>query len=137
MLYTFEVYETVYLWVDELFFGYDNIGRMIVFMLLFTLVNRLVGFGFSILDKTFNIISIIPFLKSINRIGGAILGLLMGTLVVGLLLLFVINFTGSWLLRWTEASQITPFLLKSSKLLLSILPGVYSFIKKWIIGFGY
>lgn len=117
-------YLSVFEWVGNLFFGFDNLGKVIVFIILFTLFNRLIGFGFSILDKTFNIISVIPFLKTINRLAGAILGFLEGGLVLGLILYVAArySFMPSFFGEWLTNSQIAPFLLKFANVLLPLLP---------------
>jgi hypothetical protein len=60
-------YIIVFEWAENLFFGYDNLGKVLTFIILFTLINRLVGFAFALIDKTFRLLSIIPFLKTINR----------------------------------------------------------------------
>jgi len=68
------LYLSVYEWAENLFFGYDNLGKVVTFIILFVLINRLVGFAFTLLDKAFNIISIVPFLKTINRLAGHLAG---------------------------------------------------------------
>ena len=117
-------YLTVYPWVEGLFFGFDNIGRVVVYILLFSLVNRLVGFGFALLDKTFNVISIIPFLKTINRLAGAILGFVLGSLIMGLTIYLAAKYSllPSFLENWINASKIVPFLLNSVQVILPLLP---------------
>jgi len=76
---------------ENLFFGHDALGKIVTFIVLFTIINRLICFGFSLLDKTYNIISIIPFLKTINRLGGAVFGFLEGGVVAGLALYIAAN----------------------------------------------
>ncbi|MBI4276405.1 CvpA family protein, partial [Candidatus Uhrbacteria bacterium] len=66
-----------------LFYGHDNVARIVIFMAIFTLVNRLVGLVFYILERIFKIISVVPFLKTINRLAGAALGFIEGVVVVG------------------------------------------------------
>lgn len=108
------------------FFGYDNLGKVLVFVILFSLINRLVSFSFSLLDKAFNIISIIPFLKTFNRLGGIVLGFFVGSLSIGLVLYVASKYTiidtlfGSWL----SASKLAPFFIKIANLLLPVLPEV-------------
>ncbi len=111
-------------WLSGMFFGHGNVGKVIVFLILFSLANRLVGLGFYFLDRVFHIFSIIPFLKTINRLGGAILGFLAGSLFLGLIL-YVISryaFINHWFGQWLVTSRLAPFFLKSSSLLLPLLP---------------
>jgi membrane protein required for colicin V production len=119
-------YLTVSDWVTPLFFGFNNLGKVIVFLILFSLANRLVSLIFYLIEKVFNIISIIPFLKTINRLGGLALGFLTGILTIGLVL-FVISryaFLEHWFGQWLAGSQLAPFFIKSSGLLLPLLPQV-------------
>lgn len=67
-------------------------ARVIAFLLIFMLVTRIMGWIFSALDKTFNFIAIIPFMKSINHVLGAFLGFLEGILVIGGLIWIIKTF---------------------------------------------
>jgi len=113
-------------WVDAMFFGYYNLGKVLVFIILFSLINRLVGFLFYLLDKAFNIISIIPFLKTINRLGGLVLGFLTGSLFIGIIIYVISKYAileslvGSWL----NNSEFVPFFLKFADFVLPLLPEV-------------
>lgn len=119
-------YPTVFEWVKNLFFGHDFSGKIITFIILFTLINRLIGFIFAILDRTFDLLSVIPFLKTINRLSGAILGLVEGGLVLGLILLYISQSAfGSWL----NGSQVAPFLIKFTKIVIPLLPGLLNKVK--------
>ncbi|KPJ84693.1 hypothetical protein AMJ57_05705 [Parcubacteria bacterium SG8_24] len=69
-----------------------NLARVIAFFALFIIINRLVGLIFLLIEKIFKIVAIIPFLKTFNRLLGAVLGLLEGTLVLGLLVHFAAKF---------------------------------------------
>ena len=119
-------YIIVFGWAENLFFGYNNLGKVICFMVLFAISNRLICLIFALLDKTFHIISIIPFLKTINRLAGAILGFIEGGLVLGLILYVVArySFIGHWIGDWLAGSQLAPFLLKFANILLPLLPEV-------------
>ncbi|MEA3398467.1 MAG: CvpA family protein, partial [Patescibacteria group bacterium] len=57
-------YLIVFDWVGPVFIGRDNLGKVLIFIILFILINRLVGFAFYLVDKVFRIIAIIPFLKT-------------------------------------------------------------------------
>ena len=127
--FTFIFYLTVFDWVKNLFFGHELAGKIITFFILFTLINRLVGFIFALLDRTFDLISIIPFLKTINRLSGACLGFIEGGLVLGLALVFISQtaFSG-----WLNNSQVAPFLISYTKAILLLLPGLLNRIKEVI-----
>lgn len=109
--------------VSSWFNGFENLGKVICFIVLFIIASNVVVFIFNILDKAYNFLSIIPFLKTINRLGGAILGFLVGALILGLLLYVVAKYAvvsslfGTWLIN----SEVAPFLLIIAKLLMPIL----------------
>jgi uncharacterized membrane protein required for colicin V production len=124
---TFVFYLSVFDWLKNLFLGHETLGKIITFIVLFTLINRLIGFIFAILDRTFDLLSIIPFLKTINRLAGAILGFVEGGLILGLILLGI-SYTsyGSWL----TYSQVAPSLIKFAKVILPLVPEVMGKIKE-------
>ncbi|MDD4271659.1 MAG: CvpA family protein [Patescibacteria group bacterium] len=122
-------YLTAFDWVKNLFFGHEIAGKIIVFIVLFTLINRLIGFVFALLDRTFDLISIIPFLKTINRLAGAALGFVEGGLVIGLALLYISQTAFG---HWLDASKVAPFLVSYTKAILPLLPGLLNRIKEII-----
>jgi uncharacterized membrane protein required for colicin V production len=111
-------------WLNSFFFGHDSLGKVLVFIILFSLFNRLTGFAFYLLDRAFNIISIIPFLKTFNRLGGAILGFITGSLILGLIIYVAsrYSFVGNWFGDNLVNSQVAPILLKTANMLLPFLP---------------
>lgn len=71
------------------FVGGNELAAQIVgFILVFIIASQLVGVIFLIINKVFKILTIIPGLKLINRLGGGILGFIEGTLVLGIVLQF-------------------------------------------------
>lgn len=107
-------------------FGHDNIGKLVAFALIFTIVDRLVCLGFALLDKAFHVLSIVPFLKTINRLGGAFLGFIEGGLTLGLSLFVISRYLpgGGWLVDQLKDSQLVSFLLKFSNYLTPFLPDI-------------
>lgn len=122
-------YLTVFDWVKNLFFGHELSGKIIVFIVLFILINRLVGFIFALLDRTFDLISIIPFLKTINRLAGAALGFIEGGLILGLALIFISQtaFAGR-----LDGSKVAPFLVSYTQTIMPLLPGLLNRVKGMI-----
>lgn len=125
-------YLKVFLWVKELFFGYDSTGKVIIFLLLFTIVNRLVVLLFSLLNRAFGVISIIPFLKSINRLLGAALGLIVGAAILGIIISFAVGLPllGGWLAKLLAGSKLLPYLFKFVKLFGFLIPAATDKIKE-------
>ncbi len=68
------------------------IAKIISYILIFVIINRLIGLVFMVLWKIFDIIKIIPFLSTINRLGGAILGLVEGVTILAIILFFMSGF---------------------------------------------
>ena len=79
-----------------LLFNSEILAAIVGFLLVFIVVNRLVALVFWVIDKVFNIIAIIPFLKTFNHLLGGIFGLLEGVIFIGIIVFFLslIPFTG-------------------------------------------
>ncbi|PLX21017.1 hypothetical protein C0584_04505 [Candidatus Parcubacteria bacterium] len=119
---------------DYLFGSYEGLGKIISFIFLFGIISKLVSFGFAIVEKIFNLLTIIPFLKSFNKLGGAILGFFIGGVVIGLILYlgtkhFIIeSLLGSALAN----SQIAPIMIFFAKLVMPLLPEAVKMMKSLI-----
>jgi len=120
--------------LSPLFFGYENLGKVVVFLLLFSLINKLVGFGFMFVEKVFNLISIIPFLKTINRFAGGVLGFFTGSMTIGLVLYFVSKYAVLDFFIGTQLvdSKLAPVFLFFNKIILPLLPEVLKKIQSLI-----
>jgi membrane protein required for colicin V production len=123
-------YEPLGAWLEPILLGHGNTARIIAFIVVFVLINRLVGLVFWVINKIFNIISIIPFTKTINRILGAVLGLLEGVLVLGLIIYFVSRFEISeWFTSILTSSQVAAWLVKIASILTPLLPALLRQLK--------
>jgi len=76
-------------WLSPIIGGHPVVAQIITFLILFVLVDRIIVFIFHLIGKLLGVISFIPFLKTINRLAGLILGLVEGVLVVGLIIYFI------------------------------------------------
>jgi uncharacterized membrane protein required for colicin V production len=75
------------------------------------------------LEKVFKIIAVIPFMKFGNRVLGAVLGLIEGSMVVGLVLYFSIRFPfGSVVESFLQGSRVAPILLTISSIIQPLIP---------------
>lgn len=121
--------------VKFIFGGYDNIGKVVCFFLLFALVSRLVYFVFVALDKAYDFLSIIPFLGPINNLAGAILGFLIGVLFCGLVVYVVGRYfpAGNTFGTWLKGSLLAPYLSLVIKILLPMLSGSLKSIKSFVL----
>lgn len=93
------------------------------YILAFIIINRLVALGFWLINKMFNIVAIIPFLKSFNHLLGGLFGFIEGVLILGIAfyLLTLVPF-GEKLLPPDTNSKFAPQLISVGKLIDPFLP---------------
>lgn len=129
-----QYYLIVFDWLKPVFFGRENLGMIITFIIIFGLASRIVAWLFSLIDKALHLLSIIPFLQTINRLAGAALGFLLGSLTLGLLIYVCSRYTLTlpWFVAILPTSQIAPWLLGFSGLLIPLLPKVLQQLKSLI-----
>jgi uncharacterized membrane protein required for colicin V production len=118
-----QFYDAVAAGLLWMFGGNVSIARVVVFFVIFVIVNRLVGFGFHLIERAYKILSILPFLSSINRLAGAVLGFLEGSFVLGGVLLLATSLPfGSMIEGALWSSQIAPYLMSVAGILIPLLP---------------
>ncbi len=103
--------------------GHDLVARVVAYLVLFILVNRLIGLLFWFLEKTYNVLAIVPGLKIINRALGALLGLIEGILVLGVIFHLIgrVPVLGT-VMAPIARSQLAQWILSVSAILLPLLP---------------
>jgi membrane protein required for colicin V production len=117
------LYQPVAGWLLGLGASNENLMRVVAFLALFLLTTRLVGLIFSIVNKVFKIIAIIPFLKTFNRLLGAVLGLIEGLLIMGLVVYFASRFPfGPAFELALRSSWLAKLLFTVGKVLAPLLP---------------
>lgn len=72
-------------------FGGGEIGKVIMFILLFVIISRVIGLIFWVAEKMLGFVSMIPFAKSLNRILGGLLGFVEGVIVVGVIVFYALQ----------------------------------------------
>ncbi len=109
--------------LQDLFISNANLANVISFIVIFTLTSRITGLVFWLIDKMFKIVSIIPFLSSINRLAGGFLGLIEGIVVIGVALLFIDKFPFSeTVIPAVEGSQVAQYIMNYTSWLAPLLP---------------
>lgn len=101
----------------------EAVGNLVAFAVIFILIVRLTGLVFVLIDKIFKIVAIIPFLKTINRLAGTLLGFVEGTIGLGLVLYVAGRLTFS--LEFSTMlldSKMAPWLVKTATLFVELLP---------------
>jgi len=111
-------------WLSPYLLGHIGVANSLSFLLIFFLVNRLVAILFWVINKVFGLVSIIPFLKPINRIGGALLGFVEGVLITGTTVFIIAKFISSisWLTDNLDQSKIAHILVVSTQFLSNFIP---------------
>ena len=112
-------------WMGTPFGLSENWIRIIAFAAIFIVVNRLVGFVFWTVDRFFKL-GIIPFIKSINRLGGLIFGLVEGAIILGIGLVFIVKFPfADSLIDMIQASDLARYLFSIGSWLMPLLPELF------------
>jgi uncharacterized membrane protein required for colicin V production len=128
-------YLTFYKWGESMVNWGENTEKFLSFTILFVLTTSLIGFVFVMIEKLFDLISIIPFTKTINRLLGGALGLLEGSLALGLLLYvasryaLISGFMGANLTN----SHVAPILVKVTNIIVPVLPDALRALQSIII----
>ena|SRR3989344_5534056 len=118
-------YEQFASWLEPILLGQALSARIIAFVVIFTLANRLTGLLFWGVNKAFNLISIIPFTKSLNRLLGAVLGLVEGVLAIGIILYFVNQLPIiQWVSDIISESMVANALMSFARILVPLLPEI-------------
>ncbi len=92
--------------------------------MIFTVVAKVTDWVFVWIEKLFNLVSFIPFTKVINRLLGGFLGLVEGSLFLGLIIFVSSRYAviGSLFGDQLLTSKISPFLLKAVNIIMPVLP---------------
>lgn len=127
-------YQPVGDWLSPFILNNQKAAYVVAFILVFIIVSKIVGLIFLLIEKVFHIISIIPFLKTINRLAGGLLGLAEGVLFLGLGL-YVANqfFQSGRIHELIQESQVAALLLIAAKLLVPLIPKLIEQAKSFIL----
>ncbi|HRY63467.1 MAG TPA: CvpA family protein [Patescibacteria group bacterium] len=117
-------------WLAPMMGGRENLARIVSFLAIFIIANGVIAMGIWLLSSTLKLLSFIPFVKLIDHVGGALLGLVCGVFILGILIIMLdkypmINFLTSYF----EESKIVPYLAKGSSILTPLLPEAVKQIK--------
>ncbi|MBU4369742.1 CvpA family protein [Patescibacteria group bacterium] len=122
-------YETVALKLLPFLSDNLSLARLLSFILVFIITQFIIICLLKVVNKIFNL----PVLKILNRLTGAIFGLIEGGLILGLVLYFSTKFT--LVPNWAEilnSSSIAPTLISFGKILQPLLPQVLKQIQSLI-----
>jgi len=128
-------YLNFYEWGKDLVNWSAGTEKFLSFLILFVLVTSIIGAVFILIEKIFDLISIIPFTGLINRLLGGALGLLEGSLALGLILFVAVRYAwiGSLFGIQLVNSHVAPWLIKVATIIMPFLPDALKTLKS-IIG---
>jgi len=113
----------------------ENFSRVLIFIVLFFIINRLVGFLFWIVDKFLSFITRLPFIGGINRLLGMVLGLVEGAVVLGITFFFISRFPlGAEFMAKVGESVVVPPLVKMTSILWPLLPDALRLLQSTVSG---
>jgi membrane protein required for colicin V production len=111
--------------VQPVFAGNAILAKVFAFVLIFLFVTRLVGVIFWLVNKIFHMIAIVPGMKFVNRIGGAVFGLIEASLFIGITLQFLTRLPISAAFASTlKASAVAGYFLGVTGWLVPLFPSV-------------
>lgn len=110
-----------------------NAARVIMFIIAFIIISRLVGIVFFFIEKIFNILRFIPFVKSLNRLLGMVLGFAEGIITLGMIIFFVERFPLSVkLMSFLAGSIVAPYLSGVAFILWPFLPQAFQLLESTV-----
>lgn len=124
-------YLEVFAWFDKIWPWSANVGKVISFIICFTIVSRLVGWGFTLFEQAFKVATVVPFVKTLNSLLGAVFGFIEGALVLGLILYVASRYlpASGAIVKWIDSSAVVAFLINFSKILAPLLPELYKRVR--------
>ena len=108
----------------------SNFSRVVVFIIVFLIINRLVGIVFWLIDKALSIITRLPIIHGIDSLLGFGFGIIEGVLVVGIVLFFINKFPlDARFMNQAAQSKIGPFCIEAASILWPLIPEAIKTIK--------
>lgn len=103
----------------------QDLARTIAFFLIFGLAHRLVGLAFYFVDRTFKLISWLPFLGPFNKLLGGIFGLIESILAAAVVIYLLARFIpDSLIVAAFDQSIVAHTLVRILGLIVSFIPGL-------------
>ncbi len=101
----------------------DNFSRILTFIVAFFIINRLIGLLFWFLDRTFGLVTRLPFIHSIDSMLGLVFGLLEGMIVIGISVYFINKFpVKADFMKSVAQSNVALYCVHFSSFLWPLLP---------------
>ncbi len=114
-------------------FGGTNMSQVIAFLVIFGLSLKLISLLFWILGKAFQVVTVLPFVSSVDKVLGLIIGLAEGILIMAMGVYFVNKYPfNDWLMSQMSGSVVAPVLLIIAQIFLPLLPEALKKIKSYL-----
>ncbi len=103
----------------------SSITTIIMFVIIYLVVSRLVGFLFGMAEKSFGLMKMIPFVKPIDHLLGAVFGFLEGVLAVAAFVYFAgALLPVDWIQKLMDSSQVGSWLLSIFDTIKGLVPQI-------------
>ena len=111
-------------WAQDFWHGKEGLGKTLAFVILFIAITWVINAAFSLAARLWGSLSFIPFTKLIDKVLGAAIGLLQGAFFMGLIIYVSSKYViiGSLWGNTLVDSQVAPWLLKVTQIILPVLP---------------
>lgn len=118
------LYLTFYSFISSYISGQENVLKIISFIVILLLSAKIIELLFNIIEKIFKLAAFIPGSRFLNNILGAVFGLFLGSLLLGIIIHFLghyLDLSGS-VSNLINNSKIVPLLLSVNKISIVFLP---------------
>ena len=116
-------YETAANWLMNITGWQPNFSKVIIFIIVFFLINRLVGLAFWLMNKILGFLTKLPFISGINRFLGMLFGALEGAIGLGMIFYFIGKYPlAEYFMQYLGESFLIPHLVSLAAVLLPFVP---------------
>lgn len=114
-------------------FGGSNMWNVIAFVIIFGLAVKIVGLAFWIIGKIFRIVTVLPFVSSMDRLLGLVLGTVEGIFVLAVILNFALKYPiNEWVVWQMSHSVVARTLLTIGSVFVPLFPDAVKKIKSFL-----
>ena len=115
------------------YFGSTNVSDLLAFITIFGISIKLIGIIFWVFGKIFEVVTVLPFISSFDSLLGAVLGLVQGIFMSGIVLYFLSKHPiNEWVIDQMMNSPISAVLLKITYIFVPLFPEAIKTIKSFL-----
>lgn len=109
-------------WIKPFVGGQLNIAEIVGYGLIVLIIARVFGLALALFLKVFKIFTIVPGLKSIDKLGGVLFGFAEGALIIGLTFSVALNVLGTSFQKTLDDSKFAKSIQRIGAVLLPLVP---------------